>query len=52
MNIPYESEKFDHYSIDIVLPSENYAIEILGPAHYIFPSETYNGRTIQKLRNL
>ncbi|CAG9322208.1 unnamed protein product [Blepharisma stoltei] len=50
--IKYEKEFYDDYYIDLAIPSMKIAIEIQGPSHYLFPANTLNGKTINKIRNL
>lgn len=47
-NIPYVSEYFDDYYIDIAIPDRKLAIEFNGPPHYLYPGCYLNGKTSHK----
>lgn len=52
LKIPFTTEHFDEYFIDIAVPSFKIAYEVHGPGHFIFPSKSLNGRTQNKKKNL
>ena len=52
MNIRFQKEYFDIYSIDIAMPDKKIGFEICGPSHYIWPSGELNGSTLKKKKIL
>jgi hypothetical protein len=52
LKIEYITEYYEDYYIDIAIPSQKVAIEIMGPGHYIFPSKRLNNKTENKSVNL